>query len=408
MAIQGLRDTNGFVTDQRPKNWREAILLLQPNGKAPLTGLTSVMRTDSTDDPEFNWWEKSLPDQRTALTANLGSASSGDIETISVTDTGDQMKEGHVLRVEESGEILYVVSDPASATSVQVERGFAGTSPSSVDYDGSGVNPNVHVIGTAYEEGSEAPTGIARDPTKKYNYTQIFRNTLEATNTAIKTRLRTGDAVREAKREALEFHSIEMEKAFWFNDRSETTRNGHPLRTTRGILNWIAASNTTDRSGSDTTLLELEEDLKKAFDFGSQEKMGFCGNRAMLTIQQIVRKNASFELVQGQKEFGMNVNRLVTPFGEVVLKTHPLFNQLTGGTTSSTDYYGVDSWLFILDMENFRYRPLEGRDTKFQSDLQDNGLDGMKSGYLSEAGLELRHPETHYLIKGLRSAAADA
>ena len=58
------------------------------------------------------------------------------------------------------------------------------------------------------------PTGVNYDPTKKYNYTQIFRNTLEMTRTASKTRLRTGDQVKEAKRECLELHSIEMEKGF--------------------------------------------------------------------------------------------------------------------------------------------------------------------------------------------------
>lgn len=54
MAINGLRTTANFVTDQRPKNWRETILLLYPNGKAPLTALTSLMKSEKTDDPEFN------------------------------------------------------------------------------------------------------------------------------------------------------------------------------------------------------------------------------------------------------------------------------------------------------------------------------------------------------------------
>ena len=71
MAIQGLRDTLNFVTDQRPKNWREGILLLEPNGMAPLTGLTSAMSKRVTDDPEFNWWEKSLDDRRFKLGSAL-------------------------------------------------------------------------------------------------------------------------------------------------------------------------------------------------------------------------------------------------------------------------------------------------------------------------------------------------
>ena len=35
----------------------------------------------------------------------------------------------------------------------------------------------------------------------------------------------------------------------------------------------------------------------------------------------------------------MNVSRLVCPFGELVIKTHPLFeNRMPGGTTAGTAY----------------------------------------------------------------------
>ena len=46
-------------------------------------------------------------------------------------------------------------------------------------FTGAGVNPNLLCIGSAFEEGSLAPTGVNYDPTERYNYTQIFRRTLE-------------------------------------------------------------------------------------------------------------------------------------------------------------------------------------------------------------------------------------
>ena len=98
----------------------------------------------------------------------------------------------------------------------------------------------------------------------------------------------------------------------------------------------------------------------------------------------------------------MNVSRLICPFGTVILKTHPLFNQLTGGTTGTGTYYGMNSWLFILDMAEISYTYID--DTKYEKDLQANGQDGMKSGYLTEAGLEFHHPTAHFLIKGLATA----
>lgn len=405
MAIQGLRTTQNFVTDQRPKNWREGILLLSPNGQAPLTALTAAMTTKKTDDPEFNWWDKIQNSRRAALSADLDA-----VETALPLVSGAQFfKDGDMLWVEQGSEIVQVNGDPGSDTVLNVLRGAAGTTAATADFDGAGANPFLVCIGSANEEGSDAPTGVNFDPTKRTNYTQIFRNTLEATRTATKTRLRTGDAIREAKRECLELHSMDMERAFWFGSKSEGTRNGKPMRTTDGVMNVIDTNNikTADSDyASGVTMAGLEEYMYEMFKWGSDEKMAFMGNRAMLTIQQIIRKNTTYNIQFGLKEFGMNVSRLTSPFGELVMKSHPLFNRMVGGTTGTGSYYGVESWMFALDMAELVYRPLD--DTKYQKKLGDNGVDGEKSGYLTETGMEVHHPTAHYLIKNLHTAAADS
>lgn len=403
MAIQGLRDTSNFVADQRPKDWRQSMLLLYPNGKAPLTALTNLMKSKSTEDPEFNWWEKPLPTQRLALTASIT-----DSETTLTIGGGGALavRAGHVLRIEQSEELVLVTADPASDTSLIVQRAFASTSAAAVTYDGAGVNPNVQVVGNVNEEGSLPPTGVNYDPTKRYNFTQIMRNTLEMTRTASKTRLRTGDQLVEARRECLELHSIEMERNFLFGKRFEGTKNGKPMRMTSGIINFIDSGNIVANGGAAVTMAGLEGWLERMFRYGSSEKLGFCGNLAMLAIQQAVRKNTSVQIMSGIKEFGMNVSRLICPFGELVLKTHPLFNQVTGGTTSATRYYGLNSWLLVIDQQELVYRYID--DTKYEKQLQANGFDGMQSGYLTEAGLEVHHPLSHFLIKGMETGAVDA
>jgi hypothetical protein len=400
MPITGLRHTGNFQGDQRPKNWRETILLLKPNGKAPLTALTSMMKSASTDDPEFSWFEKPMPSQRLQLSADLTAVAT----TIALVGGADNLKTGHVIRVEHTDELLYVTADPTNLTSMVVQRAFAGSTAAPVTV--ASQNPFVHVVGSAYEEGSEAPTGVNYDPTKQRNYTQIFRNTLEMTRTAQKSRLRTGDQVKEAKRECLELHSIEMEKAFFFGRPFEGTRNGKPLRTTGGVINWIDPANVVNNADGSINMLELEGWLERIFRFGSTEKMAFCGNAVVLGINQAIRRNSQFQIMSGIKEYGMNVMRLVCPFGELVIKTHPLFNQIT--SSASPNYNALDSWMVVLDMDNIRYRPFDGADTKWEGDLQANGLDGMKAGYLSECGLEVNHASTHFLIRGIRSGVVDA
>lgn len=398
MAIQGLRHNNNWAADQRPKSWRETILRLYPNGKAPLTGLTAQMKSSAVDDPEYNWFEKALPTQRLQVSANVAI---GDT-SLAVVDGALALKAGHLLRFEGSttNEIVRVASDPTSDTAVSVVRGYSGTSAATLTI--ASELPYVHVIGSAYEEGSAAPTGVNYDPAKRYNYLQIFRNTLEMTRTASKTRLRTGDQVKEAKREALELHSVEMEKAFFWGRRSETTLNGKPIRTTGGVLSFVDSNNVVDNTDGSFNMVELEGWMKRIFDYGSTEKMAFLGNTALAAINTCIRKNTAYNIAAGEKEYGMAVSRLVCPFGTLVLKTHPLFNQL-----SSTTYNAADSSMVVLDMENVMYRYLTGDDTRFEKDLQENGLDGMKSGYLSECGLEVHHALTHFYIKGLRTGIAD-
>lgn len=404
MAILGLRDTSNFVAGQRPLNWRAGILMLYPNGKAPLVGLSSAMKSRTVDDPEFNWWEKALDSRRFALTATIDDGTTD--SALTVASGAMTLKEGDVLLMEETEEVMLVSADPSVDTSIPVVREFAGSTGVAVDHDGAGVNPNFFVIGSAYEEGSNAPTGVNFDPSKIRNYTQIFRNTLEATRTAMKTRLRTPDAVREAKRECLEYHSIAMERAFWHGVASEGTRNGKPIRTTAGIDTFIAAANKRVQSGA-LDMDELEEYLHDIFLFGSNEKMAFCGNRAALTINQAIRKNSQIQITSGIKEFGMNVWRLTSPYGELVMKSHPLFNLVTGGTTTAVAYPGLNSTMYVLDMANLGYCPFTDADTKYESDLQENGMDGMKAGYITEAGIEVHHPTTHFRIRNLVAAKVD-
>lgn len=423
MAIQGLRGTGTFdVTNgMRPKNFREGILMLWPNGNAPLTGLTSAMKSESVDDPEFSWFEKSFAERRLTLGGNVsGVPTAGDADTIVLAGTNAylEVKKGQLLMLEETSEVARVTANPTTNT-ISVIRGIGladGTALTPITYNGVGINPKTVVMGTAHEEGDDTPTAIGYDAVKMRNYTQIFRDSLAFTQTAMKTRLRTGDQVKEARREALEMHSVDIERTFLWGQPSEIPNGGggRPLRTTGGLLYFISAANVANPTlgietdfGSTVNMIELEEALSNVFRYGSNEKVAFAGNRALLTIQQVIRKNTAWQF-EGGKEFGMNVTRLLSPFGTLVLKTHPLFNVMDGGSTGGTAYNSWAASMMIIDMEKLRYRPLNARDTKYLPNRQANGVDGVTSEYLTECGFEVHHGKTHALWKNMASGVADA
>lgn len=419
MAIQGLRDSSNFATNERPENWREALLRLMPvsakAAKAPLTALTAAMKQEATNDPTFHWWEKGVQNRRIALGQNLAARTSGYTETITVVSGALGYKAGDLFMTEQSlqsgaaAEIMRVHQDPTSDTQITVQRGAAGTTAGAITYAGAGVNPFLACIGNAYEEGSLAPTGVSWSPSDVYNYTQIFRQTFELTRTAMKTKLRTNPkAYDEAKRETLEVLGMDMERAFFFGKRATGVRNGKPIRYTGGIYHQLATANKLATTNATLKMTQWDTWMQAFFADGSDQKIAFGGNGALAAIQTAVRKNTSYQIKYGEKEYGMAVTKFISPFGELVFRSHPLFNQMAGGTTSATAYYSMSHAMFVLDMENIRYRYLDGSDVHFEDELEEPGLDGVKEGFIGECGLEVDHLSTHFFAYNMGAGAADS
>jgi hypothetical protein len=194
----------------------------------------------------------------------------------------------------------------------------------------------------------------------------------------------------------LEYIGIDMERAFWLGIRSASVKNSKPIRTSAGVYNQMSAANIVPFGGQ-YDMDTLETNLELLFREGSSEKMVFAGNKMLASLGQVVRKNTQYQVKSGEKEYGMKVTRLTTPFGDLVFKTHPLFTQNTGGTTTGGAYYGMNTSAFILDMSEIEYRYLTDSDLKYEGDLRAVGQDAIKAGYIAECGVELHHPSTHFL-----------
>lgn len=413
----GMRGTGDWVQDQRPKNWREGILFLYPNGEAPLTALTALMPSERTDDPEFNWWTKKLPQQGGAHTGvYMNSALSTAYTTAQAEGTtlyvkmaeavASEFRAGHMVLLRKND--AYGLDRVAKVTAVTkagansyltvvLKEADSGTAPNNL----VGTN-RVLCIGSVNPEGADRPAGISYDPVKFFNYTQIWRTPLSITRTAQKTKLRTGDAYKEMKREALELHAIEMERGFIYGVPSEVTgANGKPERTTGGIRHFIrthASQNVSDfkvDAGTGTWVAKgkdwLNEKLELQFRYGPSERLGFCGSGALLGIQKLVEANTQYNISVKEAAYGIRVVEWVTPFGTMMLKTHPLFS------FNETDRNSI----MLLSPKNLRYRFID--DTFFKPDDGQTkstaaGRDAKEEEFLTEAGLELHHPETFGML----------
>ena len=419
-AFLGMRGTGDWVTDQRPKSFRETILYLYPNGMAPLTALASKIKSSQVDDPEFNWWTKNLASQGGAVTnvytdsalvdVYVSGGVSGDTVYVKVAlAVAQEIRAGHqVLLRDASDHDVDVVGKVTSVTLNGASSKIAVKLLEADDNSSSGdlsECDTILIISNINAEGGVIPAAISYDPVKYYNYTQIIRTPLDITRTARKTRLRTEDQYKESKREALELHSIELEKmAFWSIKTEGTGDNGKPERTTQGIVPFIkefASDNVSDytkQSGVATWAGGgedwLDEKLEQIFRYGSQEKIAYCGSGALLGINKLAKAGGHINLNPTSGSYGMKVTEWITPFGVLMLKTHPLFSYESTNRNS----------MVIVDPANMAFNYID--DTFFKKDTGEReggyqAVDGSKEEYLTEGGFEFHHPLAFGYLNGV-------
>src|SRR5580765_4814587 len=104
MAFAGLRGTGKFATDERPTEFRESILFLDPNGQAPLTAMMAKVKKEATGSAQINWWEEKLDITRVQLNAaNTGGSTTFSIDGPIPQDGGDPgtvLVPGMILQIE--------------------------------------------------------------------------------------------------------------------------------------------------------------------------------------------------------------------------------------------------------------------------------------------------------------------
>jgi len=446
MAILGMLNTQEFQA-QRFKNVRRSVFYFYPNGAAPLTGLLSTLKEEDTDDPEFNWWEKRLSKQATTTvalnaggpfgtTAGIDQANpfaftAGSTFRIAVTDA-TVFRIGHEVQIRSASitgsltsDLFGLVSNVSSSTTVQFIDVTSLTTPSAtVVNSSSNVGLEVFVIGNAAQQGSlDVSSAIYNIPINPVNYTQIYRTPFSMTGTALKTSVKYDDtgAYKDLAKENSVYHMIEMEKSFLFGQQTNTinSTSGLPTYTTGGVLwflnqwesangvygNAAATLDTDDNkriiANASGVLNEKTYDgyLERVFRVTNNvanEKLVFCGSGFLSVINQLYKSKSTLTAdLPLEDTYGMNVVKHTTPFGTIYYKSHPLFSQ------NNTLRYNA----LFLDVHNLVYRYVQGRDTELLKNREPNDADYRKDEWLTEAGIEVRFPESHMYLQNVKDYA---
>lgn len=424
MPVAGLRGTGDWGPAERPKNFREMIQWMRPNGDTPLIALTSRVGKRSVDDPEFNWWAEPMDLVRLQVN-KAGNIAAG--ETLIVVDSGDptasviksnygkatHLVPGDVLMVEpavDSATDNYervVVTQVHNDTSFSVTRGAYGTTPATIAN-----NAYLLKIGTIYEEGSAGPQSSSRNPLKYSNYCQIFKTGYEVTATAMKTRARTGDVLSNDKKRKSFDHARDIEMALLWGRKSETTGpDGKPMRSMAGLRSFIPTANThilgpswglAKSAAAGNNLMDM---ISPVFDYvsdGGDTRIAFCGNGCLNALNKAIISSSgaagvSMDWGMDKAYWGMNFRELRLPQGKLMLKTHPMLSRHSLYTHS----------MWILDFSAIKYVYLNGRDTKGKDNIQADDEDLQRGMWLSEISLEVTYGgQTMGYIGGFNNAPA--
>jgi hypothetical protein len=393
-GVAGLRGTGSWGTDERPKSFREGILRFNPNGTAPIFGLTSKAKKKVVKDPEYSWWAEGNTLIR--LQVNGALAAGDTLVTVDSADpaaatlganygTATHLKPGDILLVEPSTDNatfdheLLKVEDVISDTQFTVKRAAGGTSAASISND-----VWLTQLGSAYPEGTAAPRAVSRNPIKFTNYTQIFKDTYELSGTADETETRTMNDYNEDKRRKSFKHAKDIETSILWGRKAETTgSNGMPERYMGGLREFIPAANTTV-FGAAVTATSLVDAVAPVFDFDTgagDTRMVFAGNQALIELSKIFRDEVMFNVEDVVKVYGIDFMELKVPMGRLLWKSHPLMSR-----------HGLyKKAAFVLDFDAVSYVTLPNRDTKFKDDVQAKDEDVRRGFVQTECGLEVHY-----------------
>jgi hypothetical protein len=128
----------------------------------------------------------------------------------------------------------------------------------------------------------------------------------------------------------------------------------------------------------------------------NREALAFCGDGALLGIQQVVEANGMMRLETKQVDYGIEVHKWYSVFKSVNILTHPLFSH------EPSDNYRM----VIFEPAEVMFRPIKGRDTKFLPDPNyekggANARDAKNEGYRTEGGFDFANMRGGLILDGI-------
>ena len=424
---------------RRRHNFGDRVYKLSPQ-ETPFFAYLNAVGKFPTDDPVFRVLEDRAPTKwadRTFETASASAkkitpgATAGDAWSYDggaavpvVTGQGKELIAGMLCQaivwtteVPQQGTVLItkVTSDTVELQTVETCAKFAAELDADKDV-------SFQVIGTSFGEGTGAPDSFGYDIEDTLGYTQIFKTSAYMSNTAMATVMRgyasEWDRIWAMK---LREHKVDIERAMLYNNKGIVDG----LQYTDGIIGSIiksGASFVTDNSNLSYSsgnpyirVVDINEADAATYDRfladfevifapergGADQKFCMASLPVVTYFNRLkggfmdgsVNTTYNYNLAISDAEGGLGhkVMKIDTVHGSLAIVKNPLLKGLG------------KSMMVGVDLDNVKYRPLVGngvnRDTYIDTNVQTPDEDSRKDLILTEAGLEVCMPESHFLYQ---------
>jgi len=382
--LTGVVDDADILSNQRVVDMSPTIAMLEPD-EAPLTTMLQKTSKRAAYSQKVEWLSDELVPRLTTLSASATSAATA----LSVaTGTGTYFRPGDVIRIASTGENC-AVSAVSADTVYVVTRTLGGTSGVTSISAASGVD--VIKVGNAAAEGATLGTLIQTKKVANFNYAQIQRDPWGFTNTLVASKLYGGpEPANEAKKKLIE-HKRQMENTLFWGVRDLVTTGSAPIGYVGGIYQYVT-SNITSSAGALTEAI-FETFLRKAFRYGSQNKVMFCSPIVASALSSFPQGKLA-PPSPSIDTYGVSLSKYQSASGAMV--DIAIKRDWYDFQTAGNQYGGIG---VVVDMDDITMRPL--RDTVLKPDRQANDEDSIKQEYLTEWSLELGLEKKHAIISGI-------
>ena len=432
--------SNTDYHSRRLFNFSDRVADLAPEESPFFVYLSKVAKVP-TDDPQFRFLEDrskiSMTDRSFVLDGSHSIPASGSSITYTVEESAgsetsvDFLVKGMVFAVgyaENNSPETIIVRIESSPVDNGSDTSFVGKTISAIDGAETGADTTkCQVIGTSFGEGSGAPDVFSQEMDDDFGLTQIFKTACEMSNTARATRYRGyEDEFQRIWNLKLREHKVDIERAMLFGQRATVGGiqysegiAGHIIKNGTSVVNDAALSYSSgapyfrSSTAAELTYDRLLSDFEVVYDparGGGDSKLALAslpvitffnklGADAFLntslasgtsTNVNTGATNLRYNLTEKQGSYGHSILSVNTIHGQMNLVKEPLFRGHASG------------FLCMVDLDHVAYRPLVGngvnRDTQIMTNVQSADEDLLKDMIMTEAGLEVSLPETHYLI----------